>query len=180
MGLYRRFVLPRLIDVSMRNKDAAEIRSKVIPAARGVVLEVGVGSGLNIPFYTAAVSRLYAVDPSIELLNMARRKAVGAPFPIEFLNHAAERMALADRDVDTAVVTWSLCSMADALAALREVKRVLKPDATLIFVEHGLSPDLSVQAWQNRINPIWRRVAGGCNLNRRIDQVIRGAGFAIS
>jgi len=89
-------------------------------------------------------------------------------------------MALADRDVDTAVVTWSLCSMADALAALREVKRVLKPDATLIFVEHGLSPDLSVQAWQNRINPIWRRVAGGCNLNRRIDQVIRGAGFAIS
>ena len=180
MGLYGRFVLPRLIDVSMRNKDAAEIRSKVIPAARGVVLEVGVGSGLNIPFYTAAVSRLYAVDPSIELLNMARRKAVGAPFPIEFLNHAAERMALADRDVDTAVVTWSLCSMADALAALREVKRVLKPDATLIFVEHGLSPDLSVQAWQNRINPIWRRVAGGCNLNRRIDQVIRGAGFAIS
>ncbi|MGH9320117.1 MAG: class I SAM-dependent methyltransferase [Vicinamibacteria bacterium] len=163
----------------MKNKDAAELRSKVIPAARGVVLEVGVGSGLNIPFYTAAVSRLYAVDPSMELLNMARQKAGGAPFPIDFLNHTAERMALADRDVDTAVVTWSLCSMADALAALREVKRVLKPDGTLIFVEHGLSPDHSVQAWQNRINPIWRRVAGGCNLNRRIDHVIRSAGFAI-
>lgn len=179
MGLYGRFVLPRLIDSAMRNKDAAELRSKVIPGARGVVLEIGVGSGLNIPFYTAAVSRLYAVDPSRELLDMARRKAEGAPFPIEFLNHTAERVPLADHNVDTAVVTWSLCSMADARAVLREVKRVLKPDGTLIFVEHGLSPDLSVQAWQNRINPVWRRVAGGCNLTRRIDRVIRSAGFTI-
>jgi ubiquinone/menaquinone biosynthesis C-methylase UbiE len=179
MGLYRRFVLPRLIDSSMRNKDATELRSKVIPVARGVVLEVGVGSGLNIPFYTAAVSRLYAVDPSKELLDMARRKAGGAPFPIDFLNHTAERLPLADREVDTAVVTWSLCSIADALAALREMKRVLKPDGTLIFVEHGRSPDLPVQAWQDRINPIWRRLAGGCNLNRRIDQIVRDAGFAI-
>jgi ubiquinone/menaquinone biosynthesis C-methylase UbiE len=163
----------------MRNKDAAELRSKVIPGARGVVLEIGVGSGLNIPFYTAAVSRLYAVDPSRELLDMARRKAEGAPFPIDFLNHTAERVPLADHSLDTAVVTWSLCSMADARAVLREVKRVLKPDGTLIFVEHGLSPDLSVQAWQNRINPVWRRVAGGCNLTRRIDRVIRSAGFTI-
>ena len=164
----------------MRSKDAAELRSEVIPAARGVVLETGVGSGLNIPFYTDAVSRLYGVDPSGQLLDMARRKAGGAPFPIDFLNHTAERVPLADRDVDTAVMTWSLCSMADPLAVLREVKRVLKLDGTLIFVEHGLSPDLSVQAWQNRINPIWRRLAGGCNLTRRIDQVIRSAGFTIA
>ena len=179
MGLYTRFVLPRLIDLAMRNKDAAQLRSKVIPAARGAVLEVGVGSGLNLPFYTTAVTHLYAVDPSFELLKMARPKADRAPFPVEFLNHSAERTPLPDGKVDTAVVTWSLCSIPDAPAALREVRRVLKPDGTLIFVEHGLSSDPPVQAWQNRINPIWRRVAGGCNLNRKIDDLISSAGFSI-
>jgi ubiquinone/menaquinone biosynthesis C-methylase UbiE len=179
MGLYKRFFLPRLIDVSMRNKDAAEVRSRLIPAARGAVLELGVGSALNLTYYTTAVTYLVAVDPSTELLDMARPKAARAPFPVELLNHSAERISLPERAVDTAVITWSLCSIPDAPAALREMKRVLKPTGTLIFAEHGLSPDPRVQRWQNRLNPVWRRVAGGCNLNRKIDDLIRAAGFSI-
>ena len=119
MGLYARFVLPRLIDLAMRDKEAARLRSKVIPAARGTVLEVGIGSGLNLPFYTAAVRQLYGVDPSSELLKMARPKAGRAPFPVEFLNQSAARIPLADRQVDCVVMTWSLCSIPDAAAALR-------------------------------------------------------------
>jgi ubiquinone/menaquinone biosynthesis C-methylase UbiE len=180
MGLYARFILPRLIDLVMKNEEMTRLRSQVVPAARGNVLEVGIGSGLNLPFYTTAVTQLYGVDPSSELLKMARPKAAHVPFPVEFLNQSAERLPLADRQVDTVVVTWTLCSIPDACAALREARRVLKPDGTLIFVEHGLSPDPRVQKWQNRINPLWRLVGGGCNLNRKMDDLIRSAGFAIS
>lgn len=179
MGLYVRFVLPRLIDLAMRHQEATGLRSKVIPAARGTVLEVGIGSALNLPFYTGAVTHLYGVEPSPELLKMARPKTSRVPFPVELLNQSAERIPLEDGQADTVVVTWSLCSIPDACAALREMRRVLKADGTLIFVEHGLSPDPRVQAWQNRLNSIWRRVAGGCNLNRKIDDLISSAGFSI-
>src|SRR5260370_37738936 len=113
MGLYARFILPRLIDFVMRNEEMARMRSKVVPAARGSVREVGVGSGLNLPLYTTAVTHLYGVDPSSELLKMARSKVERVPFPVEFLNQSAERLPLADRHVDTVVVTWSLCSIRD-------------------------------------------------------------------
>jgi ubiquinone/menaquinone biosynthesis C-methylase UbiE len=179
MGLYARFVLPRLIDLAMRDKEAARLRAKIIPGAKGAVLEIGIGSGLNLPFYTDAVTHLYGVDPSPQLLQMARPKVDRVPFPVEFLNQSAERLSLADHAVDSAVVTWSLCSIPDAGAALREVKRVLKPDGRLIFVEHGLAPDPGVQAWQNRLNPLWRRLAGGCNLIRKMDNLIETAGFSI-
>jgi ubiquinone/menaquinone biosynthesis C-methylase UbiE len=179
MGLYARFVLPRLINLAMRNKDAARMRAKIIPSAAGTVLEIGIGSGLNLPFYTDAVTLLYGVDPSLQLLRMARAKVARLPFPVEFLNQSAERLPLADHAVNTAVVTWSLCSIPDASAALREVRRVLKPEGRLIFVEHGLAPDPRVQAWQHRLNPLWRRLAGGCNLTRKLDDLILSAGFSI-
>jgi ubiquinone/menaquinone biosynthesis C-methylase UbiE len=139
-----------------------------------------VGSARNLSFYAGAVTRLLAVDPSRELLRMARARAAAAPFPVELLQASAERLAVADHEVDTVVVTWSLCSIPDPRAALREARRVLKPEGTLIFAEHGLSPDARVQAWQNRINPLWRRVSGGCNLNRKVDDLLQQAGFSIS
>ncbi len=179
MGFYRRFIYPRLIDAAMANKDLAPVRARVVPAARGAVLEIGVGSAMNLPFYTDAVTRLFALDSSPELLRRARGKAALAPFPVELLHAPAEKVPLPDREIDTAVVTWSLCSLPDAAQALSEIKRVLKREGTLIFAEHGLSPDARVQAWQNRINPLWRRVSGGCNLNRPIEALIRSAGFSI-
>jgi ubiquinone/menaquinone biosynthesis C-methylase UbiE len=141
---------------------------------------VGIGSGLNLPFYTSAVTRLCGIDTSDELLAMARQKAASAPFPVELLNRDADHLPLGDASVDTVVVTWSLCSIANAAGALREMRRVLKPTGTLIFVEHGLSPDAGVRKWQNRLTPIWRRFTGGCHLNRKMDELVRDAGFTIA
>jgi SAM-dependent methyltransferase len=180
MSLYSRHILPRIIDWFMRNEEASRLRARSVPAARGVVLEIGFGSGLNLPFYTSAVTKIYGVDPSAELLAMARARIADVPFPVELLNQPAERIPLPDRSVDTGVVTWSLCSIANPEAALEEMRRVLRPDGSLIFVEHGLSPDAKVRAWQNRLNPFWRRLAGGCHLNRKVDDLIRAGGFSIS
>jgi ubiquinone/menaquinone biosynthesis C-methylase UbiE len=181
MSFYGKYVLPRLIDVCMKDKAAAQVRAELVPLARGVVLEMGIGSGLNLPFYSASASRVYAVDPSPELLEMARRRAKATPVPVEFLAQSAEeQLPLGDQSVDTVVVTWSLCSISDPLRALHQVRRVLRTSGQLLFVEHGLAPDGAVRAWQNRINPIWRRIGGGCNLNRKIDELIRSAGFEIT
>lgn len=179
MRLYERFVLPRLIDLAMRKPQATRPRKAMVPAARGRVLELGVGSGLNLPFYGADVTELVALDPSEQLLAMARGKRAAAGFPIEFLPNSAEAIPLDDRSIDTVVSTWTLCSIPDALRALGEARRVLKPGGTLIFVEHGWAPDPGVQRWQRRINPTWRRIAGGCNLDRRVDRLIREAGFDV-
>jgi ubiquinone/menaquinone biosynthesis C-methylase UbiE len=180
MSLYSRLLLPHLLDFAMKYDELTNLREKMIPAARGVVLEVGIGSGLNLPFYTSAVTKLYALEPSAELLTKARMRSSRAPFPIEWLNTAAELIHLPDSSVDTVVVTWSLCSMKDPAAALGEMSRVLRPDGRLIFIEHGLSPDARVQSWQNRLTPVWRRLAGGCHLNRKMDDLIRSAGFSIA
>lgn len=180
MGLYRRLILPRLIDLAMKDETAAARRSELIPKARGSVLEVGVGSGLNLPFYSSAVTHLYAIDPSPELLRMAGKKIDRVTFPVELVCQSAEQLPVDRESIDTIVTTWTLCSIPDPLGALREMKRVLKPGGCLLFVEHGFSPDPKVQAWQRRINPIWRRVAGGCNVDRKIDELIRSAGFNIA
>lgn len=180
MNLYERWVLPRLLDLAMRNKEATRFRARLIPWARGAALEVGVGSGLNLPFYGAQVERLVAVDPSEKLLRMARRRARSATIPIEFITHSGEALPLADASVDTAVFTFTLCTIPDPLKALREARRVLKPSGELLFAEHGLAPEAGVQRWQQRLNPLWRRVAGGCNLDRRIDELIATAGFRFS
>ena len=180
MGLYARYVWPRILDFVMSDKTVAKERSKVIPAAKDTVLEVGIGSGLNLPFYRAEVKQLYGVDPSAGLLEMARERARQVPFPVELREHSAERLPFADESMDTVVVTWALCSIPEPERALREMKRVLKREGQLLFVEHGRSADAGVERWQNRLNPIWRRVSGGCNMNRKIDELVTGAGFKLA
>ena len=180
MGMYARYVLPRLIDLAMRNKEHARLRASCIPHARGHVLEIGIGSGLNLPFYTSDVERVYGVDPSVELQYIAQRRAL-LPVRVEFLSQSAEELLpLAESTIDTVVVTWALCSIPDASKALRQVKRVLKPGGSLIFIEHGRALDSGVVAWQDRLTPFWKRIAGGCHLNRKIDELIVAAGFQIT
>ncbi len=180
MGLYARYVLPRLIDLVMRNKADTAERAKLIPFASGVVLEIGIGSALNVPYYGSTVKRLYGVDPSRELWKIARRRVRDASFPVEFIATSAERIPLDDATADTAVTTWTLCTIPDAGRALGEIRRVLKPGGRLLFIEHGRAPDPGVEAWQRRLNPVWRTVAGGCNLDRKIDDLIVRAGFQIT
>jgi ubiquinone/menaquinone biosynthesis C-methylase UbiE len=180
MGFYRDRVIPRLIDLAMRNEQAARRRAKIIPAARGRVLEIGIGSGLNLPFYSRDVERLFGVDPSSSLLSMARRKTDRLPFPVELLRESAEELSLDGGSIDTAVATWVLCSIPDPVRALREIRRVLRPDGRMLFIEHGLAVGGRVQTWQERLNPAWRRLSGGCNMNRKTDDLLLRAGFQIA
>src|SRR5262245_50617534 len=179
MGLYRRFVFPQLIDLVMKNEVVTGRRAELIPQARGVVLEVGVGSWLNLRFYSRAVTRLHGVDPSPALLEMALAKRGGVSYPVYLPCDSTEHLPVASASIDTVVSTWTLCSIPDPLAALREMRRVLKPSGRFLFVEHGLSSDAGVRVWQHRLNPLWCRIAGGCNLNRRIDELVRSAGFTV-
>lgn len=177
MSFYQRFILPRLIDLAMRNREVAHYRRQAAPLAEGRVLEIGIGSGLNLPFYQSAVTQLFGLDPSPQLLEMAGHRIDGAPFPVELLQGTAERIPLKSHSIDTLVSTWSLCSVADLDSALSEMRRVLKPSGKLIFVEHGLAPEPGVQRWQRGLNPLWRPVSGGCHLDRKIDAAIAEAGF---
>lgn len=177
MSFYQKWILPRLVDVTMRNTVATRYRSRIVPKACGTVLEIGIGSGLNLPFYGIGVEHLYGLDPSEELLAMARKKARALAFPIDFMAHTSEEIPLDDSSIDTVVMTWTLCSIADPVKTLKELSRVIKPGGTLLFVEHGLAPEDRVQDWQQRLNPLWSRLTGGCNLNRKMDQLIRAAGF---
>lgn len=180
MGFYARHVLPRLLDLAMRNPEAAKLREEWIPRARGAVLEVGIGSGLNLPFYSAEVDRVYGVDPSLELQKMARARRKSAPFEVEFFGQSAEApVPLPDGSADTVVTTWTLCSIPNPIEALRQMNRALKPGGELVFIEHGLAPDAGVAAWQVRLTPVWKRIAGGCHLDRKMDELIEAAGFEI-
>ena len=178
--MYAKYVLPRLIDLSMRNKETTRVRADWVPHARGDVLEVGIGSGLNLPFYSAEVRRVYGVEPSAELQKMARKRMASHAAKVEFLSQSAEDdLPLSDMSIDTVVMTWTLCSIPDPLKALRQMKRVLKPNGHLIFIEHGRAPDARVAAWQDQLTPLWKRIGGGCHLNRKIDELLVGAGFTI-
>lgn len=179
MSFYAKWIFPRLVDVAMRNKEATRYRSQIVPKAHGTVLEIGIGSGLNLPFYAAGVERLYGLDPSRELLVMARKKSGSIAFAIELLACSSEEIPLHDACVDTVVTTWTLCSIADPVKALQEMRRVLKPGGILLFTEHGLAPETRVQGWQQRLNPLWSKISGGCNLNRKIDALIQASGFRI-
>jgi ubiquinone/menaquinone biosynthesis C-methylase UbiE len=181
MDFYAKYVLPRLIDFAMKNKETARLRAEWIPHARGQVLEVGIGSGLNLPFYSPEVERVYGVDPSIELGRLARQRAAAGSTKVEFLSQSAGApLAFSNASMDTVVVTWTLCSIPNAPVALREMRRVLKPTGRLIFVEHGLAPDPGVVVWQDRLTPFWKRFTGGCHLNRKIDTLITEARFQIT
>ena len=181
MGLYAKHVLPRFIDVAMRNPETTRLRAEWLPRARGDVLEVGIGSGLNLPFYSSEVRRIYGIDPSIELQRMARARLAANPIEVEFFTQSAEKpLPLPEASVDTAVLTWTLCSIPNATEALRQIKRALRPNGQLIFLEHGRAPDRRVCAWQDRLTPAWKHIAGGCHLNRKIDDLIKSAGFQVA
>lgn len=155
------------------------LRGEWVSRARGDVLEIGIGSGLNVDFYSSDVHRVCGVDPSAELQHMARKRYAGSPLSVEFLLQSAETLPLPEKSIDTVVMTWTLCSIPDPLKTLAQMRRVLKPNGKLIFIEHGRSPDSAVAAWQDRLNPFWKRVAGGCNWNRKIDGLLDVAGFQI-
>lgn len=178
MGIYRDIVLPKLCDLSMRNKYLRPYRRRVVGAAEGRVLEIGSGSGLNLPFYRSTVREILALEPDAKLLAMARR-AEHAGTPVNFIEASAEAIPLDDDSVDTVVTTWTLCTIPKAAVALSEMRRVLRPNGRLLFVEHGLSPDRGVRWWQDNLTPIWRRCSGGCHLNRPIRSMIEDSGFQI-
>lgn len=178
MGFYDQYLLPRLLNLAMKAPEMTRLRRQLVPLASGRVLEIGVGSGLNLPFYPQGV-QVTGVDPSLELQHYAREMAGQAQLDVEFLAVSAEAIPIADQTFDTAVVTWSLCTIPDPNAALREVRRLLKPKGKLIFIEHGESPEPSIAAWQRRINPVWNKLAGGCHLNRRPDHSLLANGFKL-
>jgi len=156
-------------------------REKIVPLAQGRVLEVGMGSGLNLAHYRpGAVKQLVGVDPSAPMTRRALRAARAVSFPVALVHAAAERMPLASRSMDCAVLTYTLCSVDDPLRALREMARTLRPGGRLYFCEHGLAPDAGVRGWQRRLTPAWRRLAGGCHLDRDVPALLRRGGFEIA
>jgi ubiquinone/menaquinone biosynthesis C-methylase UbiE len=179
MGFYSDIILPRLCDLAMRNKQLVPFRERVIGAAEGRVLEIGVGSGINLPFYRPPVREVLALEPSPRLVTMARSASHVTSMPVSFLEASAEAIPLDKHSVDTIVTTWTLCSIPQAATALAEMRRVLRPDGRLLFVEHGLAPDEAVHRWQDRLTPAWRYISGGCHLNRPIRSMIEAAGFRI-
>jgi ubiquinone/menaquinone biosynthesis C-methylase UbiE len=180
VGLYARYVLPRLIHLACSGRPTERQREKVVPGASGRVLEVGIGSGLNLAFYDAGkVRKLWGLEPSPEMVSMARAAAASVGFEVEFIGLPGEEIPLDDASVDTVVVTYTLCSIPEPEVALRQMARVLKPGGRLLFCEHGKAPDEGVRRWQERVNPIWRRFSGGCNLNRPIPELIEQGGFQI-
>jgi ubiquinone/menaquinone biosynthesis C-methylase UbiE len=179
MSLYQRHVVPCLVHLAMRQKQHEPFRQRVVSAAEGRVLEIGAGSGLNFPFYGATVTSVIGLEPSSALLRMAGARASNAKVPITLLDASAEAIPLDSDSIDTVVTTWTLCTIPNAPLALAEMRRVLKPGGTLRFVEHGRAPEPGVARWQDRLDPLWSRLAGGCHLNREIDALILGNGFRI-
>lgn len=177
MGLYEEHVVPHLVKMAMRNPELAPYRERVMAQAEGRVLEIGVGSGVNLPLYGARVGEVLGLEPHPKLLKMACGKI--GDVPSKFIAGSAESIPLEDTSVDTVVTTWTLCTIRDVTTALAEIRRVLRPTGHLLFVEHGLSPDERIRKWQNRLTPIWKRIAGGCHLDRPIPVMIEAAGFVL-
>jgi len=180
MGLYDRYVLPRVINLACSSKPNMKQREKVIPLAEGEVLEIGMGSGLNLPFYDRAkVKKVYGLEPSEGMRQLARRNLGGANLDLEMIDLPGEKIPLDDNSVDTVVITYTLCTIPDTQKALHGMERVLRPGGKLIYCEHGIAPDARVAGWQNRLNPAWKLIAGGCNINRDIPRVLESSGFRI-
>lgn len=180
MSLYDRHILPHLIDFACGMGAVMKARSQIVPLARGRVLEIGIGSGLNLGFYDAQrVKVVVGVDPSAEIQNLARERAARCQVPVEMIALELGQIQAADASFDDIVCTFTLCTIPDAIAALGEMRRVLKPGGRLLFCEHGLAPDLPVVRWQKRLTPLWKPLAGGCHLDRDIPALIEAGGFHI-
>ena len=179
MGFYRDQVLPRLTSVLLANPELAKIRQRVAAGLSGEVLEVGFGSGLNVPYYPSQVQRVRAVDPATVGRKLAAKRVAASRVPVDYVGLDGENLPVGSGDVDHVLVTWTLCTIPDVTGALREMHRVLRPGGQVHFVEHGRSPDPGVARWQDRLTPLQRRCAGGCHLNRPIDRLVEAAGFEL-
>jgi SAM-dependent methyltransferase len=180
MGVWRERILPRLVDRAMSRPDFDVLRERATRGLKGVVLEVGFGSGLNLRSYPREVERILAVDPALLGRELAAERLAACPIEVEFVGLDGESLPLEDASVDSVLSTWTLCTIPDAGRALSEMRRVLRPGGAFHFVEHGLSPDAPVARWQQRLNGVWKSVAGGCHINRPIDRLVRGAGFELA
>jgi ubiquinone/menaquinone biosynthesis C-methylase UbiE len=172
-------LFPRVLDLVMQQKQMVPFRQRIGDEASGRVLDVGIGSGLNLAFYGEQTQLLLGIDPSPELLHFATDRAGKAFVPVELVRGSAEALPVDTESIDTVVVTFTLCSVGNVVAALAEIRRVIRPGGKLLFAEHGRAPDAGVARWQDRLTPLWKHVAGGCHLNRKPDDLIRAAGFRI-
>ncbi len=181
MGLYDKYVLPKFLDVACGSKPILKQREKVVPHCTGRVLEVGMGSGLNLPYYDSSkIDIVFGLEPATAMVALAKPKADAVSFPVEFIDLPGEEIPLEDNSIDTVLLTYTLCTIPGAEAALAGMRRVLKPGGRLLFCEHGRAPDVAIEKWQNRINGAWRHIAGGCNVNRDIPGLIKASGFNIT
>ena len=180
MSLYEKYVLPKFLNCACGSKPVARQREKVVPLAEGRVLEIGIGSGLNLPFYDKTkVDEIWGLDPSEELSEMARTVATHEGMKVNFISSGAEEIPLPDDHFDSVLITYTMCTIPEVIRANTEIRRVLKDQGKMIFCEHGVAPDDNIRKWQKRINPFWGKIAGGCNINRNIPSLIQESGFDI-
>jgi ubiquinone/menaquinone biosynthesis C-methylase UbiE len=180
MGFYDERILPRLTDRVMRRRELTEIRARVAADLDGEVLEVGFGSGLNVPHYPPTVTRVLAVDPATLGRKLAANRVAASPVPVDYIGLDGQTLPLDSASIDHVLTTWTLCTIPDVERALDEIRRVLRPGGSFHFVEHGRSPDATVARWQDRLTPLQRRVAGGCHLNRPIRDLVTGSGLTLT
>ena len=180
MSLYEKYVLPKFLNCACGSKPVARQREKVVPLAEGKVLEIGIGSGLNLPFYDKTkVDEIWGLDPSEELSEMARAVAIQEGMEVNFISSGAEEIPLPDDHFDSVLITYTMCTIPEVKRANTEIRRVLKNQGKMIFCEHGAAPDDNIRKWQKRINPFWGKIAGGCNIDRNIPSLIQDSGFDI-
>lgn len=180
MSFYDDHILPHIIHIACGTKPILKQREKIVPQAEGRVLEIGMGSGINIRYYNPdKVEKIWGLEPSAGMRQKAKSRVESAPFDLEWLDLPGEEIPLDDKSVDTIVLTYTLCTIPDWLSAVKQMRRVLKSSGKLLFSEHGKAPDASVKKWQDRINPLWMKIAGGCHLNRDIPELLIEGGFNI-
>ncbi len=179
MSFYQDRIVPHIINLAMRNRQLVPYRERVISAAQGRVLEIGIGSGANIPFYGSSSRELIGLEPAPRLIAMAQQASAESVLPVTLIEGSSEAIPLESASIDTVVSTWTLCTIPNPVGALREMRRVIKPGGRLLFAEHGLAPEPNMQKWQNWLTPAWKRFAGGCHLNRAVGALIEEAGFHI-